>query len=67
MVVLRIMLINVYSLSPVRPPENIDMGVMACLCMMAITMMLITGVLKGKPSHLLPFFSVQLFDFAVTT
>lgn len=43
------------------------MGVMACLCMMAITMFMITGALKGKAMHLLPFFCVQLFDFAITT
>jgi len=47
--------------------HNIDMGGLVCLCMIAITLMLIYGAIKGKPSHLLPFFCLQLFDFAITT
>lgn len=43
------------------------MGGLVCLCMIAITLMLIYGAIKGKPSHLLPFFCLQLFDFAITT
>lgn len=37
------------------------------MCMIAITLMMIYGAVKGKPSHLLPFFCLQLFDFAITT
>uniref|UniRef100_A0A336LX09 CSON006829 protein n=1 Tax=Culicoides sonorensis TaxID=179676 RepID=A0A336LX09_CULSO len=47
--------------------HNIDMSGLVCLCMIAITLMLIYGTIKGKPSHLLPFFCLQLFDFAITT
>lgn len=43
------------------------MGGLVCLCMIAITMMLIYGTVKGRPSHLLPFFFLQLCDFAITT
>lgn len=43
------------------------MGGLVCLCMIAITLMLIYGAIKGKPSHLLPFFCLQLFDFAITS
>lgn len=43
------------------------MGVMACLLMMGFTMLMVTGAIKGKPAHLLPFFGLQLFDFFVTT
>ncbi|XP_055390381.1 lysosomal-associated transmembrane protein 4B isoform X2 [Condylostylus longicornis] len=47
--------------------HNIDMGGLVCICMIAITLMMIYGAIKGKPSHLLPFFCLQLFDFALTT
>lgn len=44
-----------------------DLGGLVCLCMIAITLMLIYGTVKGRPSHLLPFFFLQLCDFAITT
>lgn len=47
--------------------ENVDMGGIVCVCMIAISLMLIYGAAKYKPSHLLPFFCLQLFDFAITT
>ncbi|XP_005186581.1 lysosomal-associated transmembrane protein 4A-like [Musca domestica] len=47
--------------------QSYDMGGLVCTCMIAITMMMIYGAIKGKPSHLLPFFCLQLFDFAITT
>ncbi|GAB0086502.1 uncharacterized protein DMENIID0001_079070 [Sergentomyia squamirostris] len=46
--------------------QNIDMGSFVCICMVAITLMMIFGAIKGKPSHLLPFLCLQLFDFAIT-
>ncbi|XP_047991334.1 lysosomal-associated transmembrane protein 4A isoform X2 [Leguminivora glycinivorella] len=36
------------------------------LCTLAITLMLIYGASRGKPAHLLPFFCLQIFDFAIT-
>ncbi|KAI5630907.1 hypothetical protein NE865_16385 [Phthorimaea operculella] len=36
------------------------------LCTLAITLMLIYGAVRGKPAHLLPFFCLQIFDFAIT-
>jgi lysosomal-associated transmembrane protein len=47
--------------------QDMDMGGLVCLCMIAITLMLIYGTIKGRPSHLLPFFFLQLCDFAITT
>lgn len=47
--------------------QDIDMGGLVCLCMLAITLMLIYGTVKGKPAHMLPFFFLQLCDFAITT
>uniref|UniRef100_A0A1B0D982 Lysosomal-associated transmembrane protein n=1 Tax=Phlebotomus papatasi TaxID=29031 RepID=A0A1B0D982_PHLPP len=46
--------------------QNVDMGSFVCICMVAITLMMIFGAIKGKPSHLLPFLCLQLFDFAIT-
>ncbi|XP_055307531.1 lysosomal-associated transmembrane protein 4A isoform X2 [Sitodiplosis mosellana] len=47
--------------------QNVDLGGFVCICMIAISLMLIFGAVKYKPSHLLPFFCLQLFDFAITT
>ncbi|XP_065369440.1 lysosomal-associated transmembrane protein 4A [Calliphora vicina] len=56
-----------HSLNYRKQYQNYDMGGLVCTCMIAITMMMIYGAIKGKPSHLLPFFCLQLFDFAITT
>ncbi|XP_036333021.1 lysosomal-associated transmembrane protein 4A [Rhagoletis pomonella] len=56
-----------HSLNYRKQYQNFDMGGLVCTCMIAITLMMIYGTLKGKPSHLLPFFCLQLFDFAITT
>lgn len=47
--------------------HNVDMGGIVCMCFIVSTLMLIYGASKYKPSHLLPFFCLQLFDFAITT
>lgn len=44
-----------------------DMSGLMYLCLIAISSMLVYGALKGKRSYLLPFFCLQLFDFAITT
>lgn len=48
-------------------PEHMDMSGLMYLCLIAISSMLVYGALKGKRSYLLPFFCLQLFDFAITT
>lgn len=47
--------------------EQMDMSGLMYLCLIAISSMLVYGALKGKRSYLLPFFCLQLFDFAITT
>ncbi|XP_058820634.1 lysosomal-associated transmembrane protein 4B isoform X3 [Topomyia yanbarensis] len=47
--------------------NDVDMSGLVFLCMIAVTLMLIYGAVKGKPSHLLPFFCLQIFDFAIVT
>ncbi|KAL5287254.1 LAPTM4A.2 family protein [Megaselia abdita] len=58
---------NQFTYSDKMNMENFDMGGIVCMCMIAITLMMIYGAIKGKPSHLLPFFCLQLFDFVITT
>lgn len=43
------------------------MGALMTVCTLAITLLLVYGAIKGKATHLLPFFCLQLFDFAITT
>ncbi|CAH0715496.1 unnamed protein product, partial [Brenthis ino] len=47
------------------PPHPRDHSLIY-LCTLAITLMLIYGAARGKPAHLLPFFCLQIFDFAIT-
>lgn len=47
--------------------NDVDMSGLVFLCMIGVTLMLIYGAVKGKPSHLLPFFCLQIFDFAIAT
>lgn len=47
--------------------NDVDMSGLVFLCMIAVTLMLIYGAVKGRPSHLLPFFCLQIFDFAIAT
>lgn len=46
--------------------DDVDMGALVTVCTLAITLMLIYGAARGKPAHLLPFFCLQIFDFAIT-
>ncbi|KAF5290491.1 hypothetical protein FQA39_LY03595 [Lamprigera yunnana] len=47
--------------------SDMDMGALMTVCTLAITLLLVYGTLKGRATHLLPFFCLQLFDFAITT
>jgi hypothetical protein len=37
------------------------------VCTLSITLLMVYGTIRGKATHLLPFFCLQLFDFAITT
>jgi len=56
-----------HSLNYRKHAQSFDMGGLVCTCMIAITLMMIYGTIRGKPGHLLPFLCLQLFDFAITT
>lgn len=62
-----------YSPQHIGPPRDhsliyhdVDVGALVTVCTLAITFMLIYGAALGKPAHLLPFFCLQIFDFAIT-
>ncbi|CAG9102528.1 unnamed protein product [Plutella xylostella] len=63
---------SAYTQSNVPPRDHsliyhdVDMGALLTVCTLAITLMLIYGAARGKPAHLLPFFCLQIFDFAIT-
>ncbi|CAK1580331.1 unnamed protein product [Parnassius mnemosyne] len=46
--------------------HDVDVGALVTVCTLGITLMLIYGASRGKPAHLLPFFCLQIFDFAIT-
>ncbi|CAH2246757.1 jg8811 [Pararge aegeria aegeria] len=46
--------------------DDVDVGALVTVCTLAVTLMLIYGASRGKPAHLLPFFCLQIFDFAIT-
>ncbi|OWR42216.1 lysosomal-associated transmembrane protein 4B isoform X1 [Danaus plexippus] len=46
--------------------HDVDMGALVTVCTLAITLMLIYGASRGKPAHLLPFFCLLIFNFAIT-
>lgn len=46
---------------------DIDMGALMTVCTLSITLLMVYGAIKGKATHLLPFFCLQMFDFAITT
>lgn len=48
-------------------PNDMDMNALITVCTLAITLLLVYGTVKGKATNLLPFFCLQLFDFAITT
>lgn len=48
-------------------PSDVDMGAIMTICTLSITLLMVYGAIKGKPKQILPFFFLQLFDFAITT
>ncbi|XP_022912853.2 lysosomal-associated transmembrane protein 4B [Onthophagus taurus] len=47
--------------------SDIDMGALMTVCTLAITLLMVYGTVKGKATHILPFFCLLLFDFAIAT
>ncbi|KAK6625148.1 hypothetical protein RUM43_005439 [Polyplax serrata] len=47
--------------------QDMNVGVVVTFCTFAMTLLLLYGAVKGKPSYLLPFFCLQVFDFCVAS
>jgi lysosomal-associated transmembrane protein len=47
--------------------EDVNVGLVITFCTFVITVMLMYGAIRGRPSYLLPFFCLQVFDFFVAT
>jgi len=45
--------------------EDMNVGVVVTFCTFAITLLMVFGAVKGKPSYLMPFFCLQVFDFCI--
>lgn len=47
--------------------QNLNVGVVVTFCTFAITLLMVFGAVKGKPSYLMPFFCLQVFDFCIAS
>lgn len=47
--------------------HDINVGLALTLCTFVITVLMIYGAVKGKPSYLMPFFCLQVFDFCIAS
>jgi len=45
--------------------QDMNVGVVVTFCTFAITLLMVYGAVKGKPSYLMPFFCLQVFDFCI--
>ncbi|KAL0271935.1 UNVERIFIED_CONTAM: hypothetical protein PYX00_005081 [Menopon gallinae] len=45
--------------------QDMNIGVVVTICSFTMTLMLLYGAIKGKPSYLMPFFCLKVFDFCV--
>ncbi|XP_066998082.2 lysosomal-associated transmembrane protein 4A [Anabrus simplex] len=47
--------------------QDLNVGVVVTFCTFAITLLMVFGAVKGKPSYLMPFFCLQVFDFCIAS
>ncbi|GLH03407.1 Lysosomal-associated transmembrane protein 4B [Gryllus bimaculatus] len=47
--------------------QNLNVGVVVTFCTFLITLLMVYGAVKGKPSYLMPFFCLQVFDFCIAS
>uniref|UniRef100_A0A0A9YN87 Lysosomal-associated transmembrane protein 4A n=1 Tax=Lygus hesperus TaxID=30085 RepID=A0A0A9YN87_LYGHE len=47
--------------------QHLNVSVVVMFSTFAITMLMVYGAIKGKPSYLMPFFCLQLFDFCIAS
>ncbi|XP_066907781.1 lysosomal-associated transmembrane protein 4A isoform X2 [Halyomorpha halys] len=46
--------------------QRLNVSIVVIFSTFVITLLMVYGAIKGKPSYLMPFFCLQLFDFCVT-
>lgn len=47
--------------------RDLNIGVVITFCTFAITLLMVFGAIRGKPSYLMPFFCLQVFDFCIAS
>lgn len=47
--------------------QSLNVGVVVTFCTFLITLLMVFGAVKGKPSYLMPFFCLQVFDFCIAS
>ncbi|XP_014254906.1 lysosomal-associated transmembrane protein 4A isoform X2 [Cimex lectularius] len=47
--------------------QHLNVSVVVMFSTFAITLLMVYGAIKGKPSYLMPFFCLQLFDFCIAS
>lgn len=47
--------------------QHLNVSIVVMFSTFAITLLMVYGAIKGKPSYLMPFFCLQLFDFCIAS
>lgn len=47
--------------------DEVNVALFITLCMFIVTLLLVHGALRRQPSHLMPFFFLQVFDFCISS
>lgn len=50
-----------------RQYQDINVGIVVTFSTFMITLLMVYGAIRGKPSFLLPFFCLQIFDFCISS
>lgn len=47
--------------------QDLNVGFVITFCTFSITLLMVYGAIRGKPSYLMPFFCLQVFDFCLAS
>lgn len=47
--------------------DEVNVALFITLCTFVVTLLLVYGAFRGQPSHLMPFFFLQVFDFCISS
>ncbi|RXG67743.1 Tetraspanning orphan receptor [Armadillidium vulgare] len=51
----------------INPLEDVNVALFITLCTFIVTLLLVYGAFREQPSHLMPFFFLQVFDFCISS